>query len=362
MPLREFTARRPLTPVLPAKAGIQVCLFKLRHFASRFPQLKQPITLFVIASAMLFTPRFADAELLRVALSTKDFGYLPLYVGMRSGMFAQEGLEIQWIQVSTNVVVTALLAGEIDVAGIAGSSMRASARGAPLKANFFPYSRSLFVLMGAPEIKKVRDLKGKVIGTTAPGATTEVAAAMVLDQYGLDPKRDVSFRVVGGAETSIAALKSGLVQARAFNPDAAFVLKKQGFSELAVLADFGAWPWAGYSTSDAHLLNRRDKLKRWTRVMVKSLQFMLSRREETYKIAQAEFGHPSDITESAANVCIKAIDPDNPGGASEESLRKNIDLTITGPLKLSATPPLSKLVDFSLLQEVQRELGIGKKK
>jgi ABC-type nitrate/sulfonate/bicarbonate transport system substrate-binding protein len=344
-----------------AEAGIQACLFKLRHFGFRFRQPKQ-LLLFAVAFVMLLTPRFAGAELLRVALSTKDFGYLPLFVGMRSGMFAQEGLEIQWIQVSTNVVVTALLSGEIDVAGIAGSSMRAAARGAPLKANFFPYSKSLFVLMGAPEIKRVQDLRGKVIGTTAPGATTELAAAIVLEHYGLDPKKEVSFRVVGGADTSIAAMKSGLVQARAFNPDAAFLLKKQGFSELAVLADFGPWPWAGYSTSDAHLLNRRDKLKRWTRVMVKSLQFMVNGREETYKIAQAEFGHPRDVTEGAANVCIKAIDAENPGGATEESLRKNIDLTITGPLKLNATPPLSKLVDFSLLQEAQKELGIAGKK
>lgn len=80
----------------------------------------------------------ARAELFRVALSTKDFGYLPLFVGMRAGFFAQENLEIQWIVVNSNVVVTALLAGEIDVAGIAGSSMRAAARGAPLKATFFP--------------------------------------------------------------------------------------------------------------------------------------------------------------------------------------------------------------------------------
>ena len=332
-------------------------------FRNRVSRPKTFLTLFAFAwIGAISAPRFLNAEPLRVALSTKDFGYLPLFVGMRSGMFAREGLDIQWIQVSTNVVVTALLAGEIDVAGIAGSSMRASARGAPLKANFFPYSKSLFVLMGAPEIKRVQDLRGKIIGTTAPGATTEIAAAMVLEHYGLDPKTDVTFRVVGGADTSIAAMKSGLVQARAFNPDAAFLLKKQGFSQLAVLADFGAWPWAGYSTSDAHLINRRDKLKRWTRVMVQSLQFMLNRREETYRIAQAEFGHPRDITEAAADVCIKAIDPDNPGGATEESLRKNIDLTITAPLKLAASPPFSKLVDFSLLQGVQKELGIAGKK
>lgn len=304
----------------------------------------------------------ARAELFRVALSTKDFGYLPLYVGMRSGLFAQEGLEIQWIVVNSSVVVTALIAGEIDVAGIAGSSMRAAARGAPLKANFFPYDKSLFVLMGAPGIKRVQDLKGKVIGTTGPGATTEIAASMVLQHYGMDPKRDVTFMTIGGAETSLVAMRNGTIQARAFNPDAAFIMKKQGFTELGVLADMGPWPWAGYSTSDVHLSNRRDKIKRWTRAMVKSLQLMLNSKEETYKIAQAEFGHPRDVTEGAANVCIKAIDPQNPGGATDDAMRKNIELTITQPLKLSASPPLAQLVDFTLLREVQRELGIPGRK
>jgi len=304
----------------------------------------------------------AQAELFRVALSTKDFGYLPLYVGMRSGLFSQEGLEIQWIVVNSNVVVTALIAGEIDVAGIAGSSMRAAARGAPLKANFFPYDKSLFVLMGAPGIKRVQDLKGKVIGTTGPGATTEVAAAMVLQHYGMDPKKDVTFMTIGGAETSLIAMRNGTIQARAFNPDAAFIMKKQGFTELGVLADMGPWPWAGYSTSDAHLANRRDKIKRWTRAMVKSLQLMLDRKEETYKIAQAEFAHPRDVIEGAANICIRAIDSQNPGGATDEAMRRNIDLTITQPLKLNASPPIAQVVDFTLLREVHRELGIAGRK
>ena len=304
----------------------------------------------------------AQAELFRVALSTKDFGYLPLYVGMRSGLFSQEGLEIQWIVVNSNVVVTALIAGEIEVAGIAGSSMRAAARGAPLKANFFPYDKSLFVLMGAPGIKRVQDLKGKVIGTTGPGATTEVAAAMVLQHYGMDPKKDVTFMTIGGAETSLIAMRNGTIQARAFNPDAAFIMKKQGFTELGVLADMGPWPWAGYSTSDAHLANRRDKIKRWTRAMVKSLQLMLDRKEETYKIAQAEFAHPRDVIEGAANICIRAIDSQNPGGATDEAMRRNIDLTITQPLKLNASPPIAQVVDFTLLREVHRELGIAGRK
>jgi ABC-type nitrate/sulfonate/bicarbonate transport system substrate-binding protein len=299
-------------------------------------------------------------ERIRVALSTKDYGYLPLFVGMRAGFFKEEGLEVQWLVVNTNIVVTALLAGEIDVAGAAGSAMRAATRGAPLKAIFFTHQRCTFVLIGAPEIKRVQDLKGKVIGITAPGGSTEIASAMVLEHYGLNPKKDVTYFSAGGAETSVQAMQQGIIQARAFNPDAAFILKKKGFTELASLADIGAWPWAGYATTDAKLTQERDKIKRWTRAMVKSLQFMLKRREETIKIAMQEFNHPRDVAEGASAVSVRAIDPRDPGGASDESLKKNIELTIAAPLQLKDPPPINKLVDFSVLREVQKELGVGR--
>ena len=79
-----------------------------------------------------------------------------------------------------------------------------------------------------------------MIGTTGPGATTEVAASIVLQNHGMDPKKDVTFMTIGGAETSIIAMRSGIIQARAFNPDAAFIMKKQGFTELGVARRHGA--------------------------------------------------------------------------------------------------------------------------
>jgi ABC-type nitrate/sulfonate/bicarbonate transport system substrate-binding protein len=79
------------------------------------------------------------AERVRIGLSTKDFGYLPLFVGIRAGYFADEGLDAQWIVVRSNVTTSALIAGELDVAASAGSAMRTAARGADLKAIYFPY-------------------------------------------------------------------------------------------------------------------------------------------------------------------------------------------------------------------------------
>lgn len=73
----------------------------------------------------------AAAERVRVGLTTKDFGYLPLFVGIRAGYFADEGIDLQWIQVRSNVATSALIAGELDVAASAGSAMRTAVRGAP---------------------------------------------------------------------------------------------------------------------------------------------------------------------------------------------------------------------------------------
>lgn len=319
------------------------------------------LTVIISGLSLLTGGQALAADKIRVALTTKDFGYLPLFVAQRAGIFMDEGLDLQWIQVRSNITTSALIGGEIDVAASAGSAMRVAARGAPLRAIFFPYYKCTFVLMGAPDIKSVPELKGKVIGNNAPGSTTELAASVVLENYGLNPKKDVKFFLAGGAETALAAMQQGIIQARPFNPDAAFVLKRKGFNVLAVLADFGPWPWGGYATSLPKLSQERDKIKRWVRAMVRSLVFMASRKEETLRIARDEFGYPRDVLEDALNVSVKAIDRGNPGGATDESLKKNIEVTIAEPLGLKEIPPLTKLVDFSVLNEAQTELGIRKR-
>jgi NitT/TauT family transport system substrate-binding protein len=320
--------------------------------------------IFVLAGASGFfstATALLAADRMRVALPDKSFGQLPLFIGIRSGLFRDESLEIQWILIRSNAIAPALIGGEIDVAAAAGSTMRIAARGAPLKAIFFPFYKSTFVFMGAPEIKRVQDLRGKKIGVTGPRNSTQIAASMVLHDNGLNPDKDVTFFTVGGGETILAALEAKVIQAMAVNPDMAFLLKKKGFRELGSLADMAPWPWGGYATSDEKLLQERDKTKRWTRAMVKSILLMVNNKEETIRIAMAEFGYPRDVTEAAANVSTRAINSQAPGGAEDEVLRQNIDLTITAPLELKESPSVTKLVDFSVLREVWKELGVGRR-
>jgi ABC-type nitrate/sulfonate/bicarbonate transport system substrate-binding protein len=104
------------------------------------------LILLTVAASLAASRDVSGAERIRIGLSTKDFGYLPLFVGIRAGYFADEGLDPQWIVVRSNVTTSALIAGELDVAASAGSAMRTAAMGADLKAIYF-YQGAL-VLMG----------------------------------------------------------------------------------------------------------------------------------------------------------------------------------------------------------------------
>ena len=63
-----------------------------------------------------------------------------------------------------------------------------------------------------PNFKSVADLKGKKIGVTAPGSSTNVIANFVLAKAGLKPS-DVSIIGVGAGSGAVAAMRSGQIDA-----------------------------------------------------------------------------------------------------------------------------------------------------
>ena len=63
-----------------------------------------------------------------------------------------------------------------------------------------------------PNFKSVADLKGKKLGVTAPGSSTNVLANFVLAKAGLKPG-DVSIIGVGAGSGAVAAMRSGQIDA-----------------------------------------------------------------------------------------------------------------------------------------------------
>src|SRR5579863_8828169 len=96
--------------------------------------------------------------------------------------------------------ITALAAGELDLAALAFSSFALAIQNAHMEdlravsdlyQDAIPgyYSNQMMVRPDG-EIKTVEDLKGKVVATNAIGGALDIAAQVYLSRHGLEPKRD----------------------------------------------------------------------------------------------------------------------------------------------------------------------------
>ena len=156
-------------------------------------------TLIAAAPSLLAAPAALRAETLEKPKLTLAVGgknllyYLPLTIAEQLGYFKAEGLELQIVDFAGgSQALRALVGGSADVvSGAFEHTVNMQPKGQRLRA---------VVLMGrAPQIvlgvnpktmagfKSVADLKGKKIGVTAPGSSTNVMTNFVLAKAGLKP-------------------------------------------------------------------------------------------------------------------------------------------------------------------------------
>jgi len=163
---------------------------------------------------------------------------LPLWVTKEGGFFAENALEIGDLEnVASAQGVPALISGKIQVAQVGGSEvMSANAEGADLVvvaqlAGVYP-----FVLEVAAPIKTVADLKGKKVGVSSVGSSSDIATRAALKKMGLDPDKDVTIVAVGSAAQRTAAMLGGAIDAGVAQPPDSLALEEKGFHVLYDLA------------------------------------------------------------------------------------------------------------------------------
>lgn len=146
------------------------------------------------------------------------FYYLPLTIAEQLGYFKAEGLDVEISDFAGGSrALQAVVGGSADVcAGAFEHTVNLQSKNQIFRA---------FVLMGrAPQIafgvssktmtgfKSLADLKGKKIGVSAPGSSTNMMANLLLSRSGLSAS-DVSFIGVGTSAGALTAMRSGQIDA-----------------------------------------------------------------------------------------------------------------------------------------------------
>ncbi|HEY7060714.1 MAG TPA: ABC transporter substrate-binding protein [Chloroflexota bacterium] len=164
----------------------------------------------------------------------------PIWIAKDMGLFAKHGLDADVRLVESATGVPALIAGETQVAVLGGSEvLGAAVEGADLVmvgglARTYP-----FRFMANADVTTVDALRGKRVGVSRTGSSSDIATRVALQRLNLVPDQDVAVMQVGSLTARIAALESGAIQGGVTEPPDTTRLARMGYHILFDLADLG---------------------------------------------------------------------------------------------------------------------------
>jgi len=238
----------------------------------------------VLSSILLLLPAVARAEKFVIAWSAVSALNSPFWVMHDAGFLKQEGLDMELVYIASSpTVARATLAGDIVISGSNSQVIvDAGLSGGDLIAMGAVTNVVAFYVMAHPEIKSVSDLKGKAVGVTRFGASTDFGMRILLNKYGLEAIKDVPFVQIGGMPELSAALSKKAVYAAPMSQPMAYVVQQAGLKMIANLAkEEIPFMHLGFLTSRKFIKEHRPQAKSFLRAYGKAIQFMYTHKEET---------------------------------------------------------------------------------
>jgi ABC-type nitrate/sulfonate/bicarbonate transport system substrate-binding protein len=213
---------------------------------------------------------------------------------------------IEWTQFQgTSPMTQALAAGALDCATQAPLSLANGVVGGNLKAYIVaqhvyekPGGFSVYwAVMDDGPIRKISDLKGKTIGITPIGGGTYGPFALLLQQNGVDPKKDIKLVEIGFAGSE-EALRQGRLDA-VNQPFAARAEAKGGIRKLFSLSEEMPNIVHILEACRADFVDKNPELvKAYVRDITSGMKKALANREETLKVVSEVLKAPVAVLDT----------------------------------------------------------------
>jgi len=223
---------------------------------------------------------------LHVSYSNLIADNLPEWTAYETGIFKQNGLDVKLDNIVSSTGIPALLSGDIQIAHLGGSeTVSAAASGADLVIVAVTGPVYPFVFMAPASITTTDQLKGKKIGVSNIGSSSDIATRVFLSKVGLDPEKDVTIVAVGSLQNRMAALFSGAIDGGVAQPPDQLALEDKGFH---VLYDLAAQKLP--SVGDCIVVKRdflnahKDVVQRYIDSIVQAIAYSKKNKEATIPI------------------------------------------------------------------------------
>ncbi|HLH91534.1 MAG TPA: ABC transporter substrate-binding protein [Xanthobacteraceae bacterium] len=194
-----------------------------------------------LLAVALFAATAASAETLRVGKAGREaFSFVPLDVGVRTGIFKQRGLDIQIANFAGDAKLQqAMAADAIDIALGSGPGLAFIVKGSPVKgiaAMAGPPLLFALVVRKDGTIKTVDDLKGRKIGVSTVGSVTSWIISEVSRRRGWGYE-GIAQVPIGDNAARVASVRSGALDGCIV--DLASALNYQQRGDGRILLRFG---------------------------------------------------------------------------------------------------------------------------
>lgn len=256
-----------------------------------------------LAAAILLTV-LAAAEVcgqpqplrLRSAYSTIAMGQSLIWVAKEAGIFKENGIDLQLLFIGSSTMATqAVLAGDVPIAIMSGTTAVNAA-----------LSGSDFVILGstkkdpaqafltvAKDIKTPAQLKGKKLGVSRLGSSSDFLLKYLLKKLGLGPG-DATIVQVGSSPVRMAALANGAIDGTALSFEEMLAAKKQGFTILLDISTLGIEGLnSDFITTRRYVRESRDAAMRFVKSMAKGVSFYVKNKKFSMDVI-AKYTRSSD--------------------------------------------------------------------
>lgn len=307
----------------------------------------------LLASAGSLAAASRELERVRVGYSVGGLIPLPLIVAKEQRFFEQAGFDVELINIPPTIAVTALISGDIQYVIFAGTTLNAAVRGLPVKLVMVYNDRPLFSLMSKPEIRAIKELKGKVLGVATLTSGESFLSRRLLKDAGIDADKEMTLRVIGNTPDRFQALRAGAVDATTLTTPVDIHAERAGLRRLAFMGDSLESINGGYGVSERWLQQRPDQIRKMIAVAFRGMSHARAQRQETIGLIAAKWKLEREVAEKAYELTIRTLS--DSGTASEPALQMGIEES----LRLSnskQTVANSRVADFTIAREVYREL------
>jgi NitT/TauT family transport system substrate-binding protein len=284
--------------------------------------MRRPAIFVALLAVLAAAPLQAQTKRIPVAYSAISATQTGFYLTKEMGIFEKNGLTVDPVYVAGGTrIAQALIAGEFPVALAGGAIVNANLAGGDLAFVGGVVNVPAFYVYVNPSIKKPEDLKGKALGITTYGSSTDFTLRYLVRKWGLEPDRDVKIIQAGGQPEILAGMQAGALQGGNLSSPGDFKARKLGFTLLADFKNVGLdYPTVSLVSTRSYIKKDPETVRRFMMAYSEGVHRLFTDKElgikiiakytrtQDREILESSYAYATNFIEKTPRLPVKGIE------------------------------------------------------